>query len=151
MSEAPEPSANQDDLGEETTLLAEERTHLAEERTTLALRRTWLAAERTLMAWIRTAVALIALGFSIYRFFLYLQATSPALAEAHLPGPRHLGLALVGLGTVSLAVALRQYQQFVRSLGQPRQAWSLAVLMAVAVILLGLAVFVDLSMGWGPF
>jgi uncharacterized membrane protein YidH (DUF202 family) len=96
-------------------------------------------------------VALSALGFSIYRFFLYLQATSPALAGAHLRGPRHLGLALVALGTVSLAVAIRQYQQFVRSLEQPGQAWSLAVLMAVAVILVGVAVFVDLATGWGPF
>ena len=41
--------------------------------TSLAFERTYLAHERTQMAWIRTALALISFGFTIAKFFEYLE------------------------------------------------------------------------------
>jgi hypothetical protein len=41
--------------------------------TLLATDRTRLAHDRTLMAWVRTATSLISFGFTIYKFFQYMQ------------------------------------------------------------------------------
>jgi uncharacterized membrane protein YidH (DUF202 family) len=41
--------------------------------TKLARLRTFQASERTLMAWIRTAISMISFGFTIVKFFEYLE------------------------------------------------------------------------------
>ena len=54
--------------------------------TRLALERTRLANERTLMAWIRTCTSLIAFGFTIFKFFQYLDEDK-GVHRAVLDGP----------------------------------------------------------------
>jgi putative membrane protein len=78
--------------------------------------RTRLSLERTLMSWIRTATALIGFGFSIVTFFERLSHMEGFKAPRHPELPRHLGLALMALGSVSLAVAILQYRGVVRHL-----------------------------------
>ena len=51
----------------------------------LALERTYLAHERTLMAWVRTATSLITFGFTLYKFFFYLQEQEPAKHAEQAP------------------------------------------------------------------
>jgi putative membrane protein len=127
-------------------------TSLAKERTEMATQRTSIAADRTLMAWIRTSLSMISFGFAIYKF---LQALSEAekLTGGRPNAPRNLGLALITVGTAALAVAIIQHLQFVRRLQMPnlRLPWSLAVIVAIFVVLIGLLPFVGVLFHTGPF
>lgn len=74
--------------------------------------RTRLGIERTFMAWVRTAISLIGFGFTIVQFFQHLPQMQGAAARPMRPeAPRDLGLALIGSGILSLAVAIWQYRQ----------------------------------------
>ena len=42
------------------------------------------------MAWVRTATSLITFGFTLYKFFFYLQEQEPAKHAEQLLGPRHV-------------------------------------------------------------
>jgi putative membrane protein len=78
--------------------------------------RTRLAVERTLMAWVRTATALIGFGFTIVQVIERLQAQNPDRPVLDPTLARNLGLALIGTGVVSLAVALWQYHRLLKYL-----------------------------------
>jgi len=58
----------------------------------LALVRTRFSSERSLMAWMRTSVSLFTLGFSITKFFDYLEGQQKGTQFSE--GPYWLGLAL---------------------------------------------------------
>jgi uncharacterized membrane protein YidH (DUF202 family) len=128
-------------------------TVLAEERTDLALQRTRMAGERTLMAWIRTSISMIGFGFGIYNFFKY-QAEEIAAGTIRRPqAPRNLGLTLVALGTLALAAATWEHRRFLNDIGasQNRHIWSLSVVIAIAVVLIGCVVFYGILLRHGPF
>ena len=68
------------------------------------------ANERTFLAWVRTAIAVMAFGFLVERFDLFLQIAAPSLADRalSLPGQRFgnvAGLTLIVVGTAMVAVA----------------------------------------------
>ena len=128
-------------------------TVLAEERTDLAYQRTIIAAERTLMAWIRTALSMIGFGFTIYKFFQY-QADEIASGKIQRPNaPRNLGLSLIALGTLALAGAAWQHWKFLKAIGasEKRHMISISVIVAMAVILIGLVTFYGVLLRSGPF
>lgn len=83
--------------------------------------RVFFAAERTLLAWTRSGLTLMALGFVVARFSLFLQliaASGAAAAESerlHWPSSA-LGIALVAFGAASILGALRNHHSYVRSL-----------------------------------
>src|SRR5882672_10452232 len=110
-------------------------TVLAEARTDLALQRTIMASERTLMAWIRTALSMIGFGFSIYKFFQYLPEEIAAGNIRRPQAPRNLGMSLIA--------ATWQHWNFMNQIGVPhsRQVRSISLVVAVAVILIGLITF----------
>jgi putative membrane protein len=70
------------------------------------------ANERTFLAWVRTALVVVALGFLVERFDLFLSYT--AHAAPHAPPP-HLGfgnlagLTLIVLGIAMIAVAVLRF------------------------------------------
>lgn len=78
------------------------------------------ANERTMLAWVRTGIALMAFGFAIARFGVFLRqvaALSPDLAHA----PRSLesawmGTALVALGMLANLVATLRYAKSRRAI-----------------------------------
>jgi putative membrane protein len=112
--------------------------------------RVYFAAERTMLAWLRTGIAIMAFGFVVARFGLFLRllhagADSGASHEAS----SYLGAALVGIGIIATAGGAVQYQRFCRALHSedlPRSAsprfvlglsWALVVMgAALAIILL---------------
>lgn len=113
-------------------------TALAEERTDLALLRSFQANERTLMAWVRTAISMISFGFTMVKFFEYLEEDKQK--QFHFFGPAGVGMILILIGTIALIVAVLQFQRVATQLGtSPRSArWSLPVLVAVSVAFLGI-------------
>jgi putative membrane protein len=133
--------------------LKDRGTILAEERTSMALRRTLIAADRTLMAWIRTALSMIGFGFSIYKFFQYMPEEIASGKIRRPDAPRNFGLSLIALGTVALAIAAWQHLRLVNEIGgdQRRNPWSLSLVVAVLVILIGCITFYGVLLRQGPF
>ena len=138
-SESTQLARDRTTLAHERTDLAAKRTDQAGERTDLALERTVLAHERTLMAWVRTATSLISFGFTIYKFFDYLndQRTPPA---AGWLGPREFALGMISLGLVTLVLAVLEHRRSMQRLHEAGAAAgrSLSLVLASLVALLGL-------------
>jgi putative membrane protein len=68
------------------------------------------ANERTFLAWVRTAIAVMAFGFLIERFDLFIKIAAPQLAERQLSsqGERFAnwaGLAFIVIGVITIAIA----------------------------------------------
>jgi putative membrane protein len=115
--------------------------------TELAIERTRLAHERTLMAWVRTATSLISFGFTIYKFFQFLDKDAPVSSNGFL-GPRRFALLMIGIGVTALALATIEHRRQVHALraaggGGP---YSLATVVAALIACLGLFGFVSISL-----
>ena len=106
----------------------------------LATDRTRLAHDRTLMAWVRTATSLISFGFTIYKFFQYLQERQTNVEE-RLLGPRGFALIMITIGIVALALATLQHRRDMIALRalHPEVPYSMATVLAGLISLLGLA------------
>jgi putative membrane protein len=79
--------------------------------------RVFFAAERTLLAWNRTALSLMAFGFVIERFGLFISVLMP---QHNIPMQRGIsfwtGLAFVALGVFVAVFSVLQYRQVLRTL-----------------------------------
>lgn len=74
------------------------------------------ANERTFLAWLRTSVALIAFGFAITRFGLFLRQLRAVIQEqpaigSSLVSSETLGVTLVAFGIITIALAAWRYNQ----------------------------------------
>ena len=109
------------------------------------------ANERTLLAWIRTGIALMAFGFAIARFGLFLREVAQAgqiRVNARGLGSAWFGVALVILGLVTNAGALRRYLAVRRALEQRRSVAPnplMAYGLAIGSIIVALAMAVMLA------
>ncbi|MGH9868322.1 MAG: YidH family protein [Candidatus Polarisedimenticolia bacterium] len=108
---------------------------------------TLMAADRTLMAWVRTSVSLIGLGFTIYKFFEYLDLHE--IGAPHPHSPRRLGLYLVIAAVVPLGMAMVQYFNEARLLAKRPRAIVLSPAFILAVLTEGLGVLLLLSVAFG--
>jgi putative membrane protein len=118
--------------------------------------RVFFAAERTLLAWIRSGLTVIALGFVVARFGLFLTliaASNAAGARAHTghwPSSA-MGIALVALGASTILAALHNHRAYIRSLppdDRPKLPlpWLTSFLsLAVAAVGILLAVYLALA------
>lgn len=82
--------------------------------------RVFFSAERTLLAWLRTGITIIALGFVVSRFGLFVQLLS-LQAQGQLSGMHHflsaaLGVAFVIAGSLAIVAAAVQHARFVATL-----------------------------------
>ncbi|MFS8866573.1 DUF202 domain-containing protein [Synechococcus sp. OH30] len=96
------------------------------------------ANERTFLAWLRTSVALIAFGFALARFSLFLQQIEAASSPKQ-PAPAH-GLLLVMFGILMIGLSAWRYNQVMRQIeaGDFRPSRFLIWIMAAVVALFGL-------------
>jgi putative membrane protein len=112
------------------------------------------ANERTFLAWVRTAIAIMAFGFLIERFDLFLQIAAPSLAGQRLSpvGQRFAnlaGLAFIILGTVMIIIAAARLFVTARKIDSnvdhAGTGTELDIALAVLLALLGVSLFLYLS------
>lgn len=115
--------------------------------------RVFFAAERTLLAWVRTGLTVMAFGFVVARFGLFLRLLNVE-RSGQLPGGHDLsnpiGIGLVLIGVACMALGAIQHRRFVATLPEidvPRTSNG-AFPLALAVMLgaLGLVLAVYLAM-----
>jgi len=135
---------------------------LSGQRTELSFQRTRLTADRTLMSVIRTSLSLISFGFTIHQVFGKL-AASHALGSSS--AARNFGMALVSLGILMLVLGIIYHLQFMRGLRHERAALnsahlihaesrfpvSLTLLIALALLMIGIAAILSMIFSIGPF
>ena len=117
----------------------------------MARMRTAMAADRTLMAWVRTALSMISFGFTITKFFQFLQEGGRTLERPH--AARNLGLTLAALGVVGVVAAVFHHWKLLGNLGPPEseERWSITTITAIVVAVIGVGVFVSALTQAGPF
>lgn len=108
-----------------------------------------LANERTFLAWVRTSIAVIAFGFVLDRFSLYVHYLDPSAdARANVAGTSLVGAGLMWLGTVLIPVALLHFRRTRRDIDQPVETrsgdW---IITALAVLLTAIGVYLSLMVG----
>jgi len=114
-----------------------------------ALVRTAFSSEQTLMSWMRTSVSLFTFGFSVAKFFHYLEEQREVLRFS--AGPRRLGLVLVGLGVFALVLATVEHGHRLRALqkqGIPRiSQYLLPFGTSVVLLAIGIVAFISVYFG----
>jgi putative membrane protein len=112
------------------------------------------ANERTFLAWVRTAIAVMAFGFLIERFDLFLEVAAPSLAGRSLSAlgqkfANAAGLAFIVLGTVMIIIAAGRLFVTARKIDSdnthPGSGTHLDIALAVLLALLGCSLFLYLS------
>lgn len=84
--------------------------------------RVFFAAERTLLAWVRTGLTIMAFGFVVARFGLFLrllavqQGQGAAQAEMHNHLSNVIGIALVLVGVGCMILGAIQHRNYVATL-----------------------------------
>jgi inner membrane protein YidH len=112
------------------------------------------ANERTFLAWVRTAIAIMAFGFLVEKFDLFIELASPHLTgrTISMPGQEFgnvTGLSLILLGIVIVTLAALRFLRTANSIDsaalQPKAGSQVDLLLAVLLVLLGCALFFYLS------
>jgi inner membrane protein YidH len=112
------------------------------------------ANERTFLAWVRTAIAVMAFGFIVEKFDVFLKIAAPRLSGGALsiPGQKFAniaGLALIVLGTAMIATAAFRFLRTARIIDRDEPARGpgsrIDLTLAALLVLLGCALFVYLS------
>ena len=112
------------------------------------------ANERTFRAWVRTAIAVMAFGFVIERFDLFLEVAAPQLAQRQLSAHSQLfanvaGLAFIAIGVAVIALAgvrfLRTSKDIESEQDVPSSGARFDVALAMLIGLLGVALFLYLA------
>ena len=108
-------------------------TQLAEQRTRFAVQRTFLAFERSLMAWLRTSLSMISFGFTLVKFFEYLQEQR---------GARVVGRFGVTWASDTVGMSMKRVDTL-RAQGLAVH-WNLVLIVAGLVAVLGALAFLSL-------
>jgi putative membrane protein len=115
--------------------------------------RVFFAAERTLLAWNRTALSMMAFGFVIERFGLFVRLLLLPAAAPALTGRVSLwiGVVFILMGSAVSVISVRQYRKVLATL-KPVEIpdgyrVNLGVLANLAVSVLGVALILYLLQG----
>ena len=129
------------------SILSQRKTHFSWLNTRLAL-------ERTLMSWVRTGSALIGFGFTIFQFFDRLNHMEGVAPPQNPATSRLVSLALIGIGTLGLILAIIEYRGMVYYLWSEeyrdiagmgdKPTWTPLTLTASLVALVGFVTFIAL-------
>jgi inner membrane protein YidH len=112
------------------------------------------ANERTFLAWVRTAIAVMAFGFVIERFDLFLQVAAPQIALKQITphGQRFAnaaGLAFIGIGVVMIVIAGMRFVRTTKAIETddvvPSSGERFDLALAALIGLLGVSLFLYLA------
>ncbi len=112
------------------------------------------ANERTFLAWIRTAIAIMAFGFLVERFDIFLEAVAPSLSGRVIAPLGHkfgniAGLALIVAGTAMVALAMIRFVKNAKIIDSDAEATrpesKLDFVLASLLVLLDVSMFLYLS------
>ena len=111
--------------------------------------RVFFAAERTLLAWVRTGLTIMAFGFVVARFGLFLRMTalqfgSTVSTSTHDRLSSAVGIALVLIGVACMTIGAVQHRSYVSTLApedvprthSPVYPISLSLILAVLGLIL---------------
>jgi len=118
-------------------------------------RRVHFANERTFLAWIRTSIGIMAFGFVVEKFGLFVKQVSYFLGrtghvlpgEAAAPAPPSqsyssiLGILLVGLGAVMALLAFIRYKKVEKQIDEDSYQPSAILDALLTLSVLGVAIF----------
>ncbi|MBV8587152.1 MAG: DUF202 domain-containing protein [Verrucomicrobia bacterium] len=112
------------------------------------------ANERTFLAWVRTAIAVMAFGFLIEKFDLFLKVAAPAVAQRTSLLPSHelgsvAGLLFVVLGLAMIVLAAARFAFNAKSIDRAKQVPGTGsqtdLALALLLVLLGCSMFLYLA------
>lgn len=100
-----------------------------------------LANERTFLAWIRTSIGIMAFGFVVVKFSLFVKQISLILGKQNLIQSKGysglLGIALVAVGTLTAVLSYIRYKQTETQLNEGHYKHSsLLITLLTAIIFL---------------
>jgi putative membrane protein len=117
--------------------------------------RVFFAAERTLLAWVRTGITVMALGFVVERFGLFVSLVAHQSGEVarslHTTASNIIGTLLVVAGAGVIVLASVQHARYVRTLPVDdlppsyRIGWAIAFSIAFAALGGALALYLALT------
>ncbi|MBF0215837.1 MAG: DUF202 domain-containing protein [Candidatus Omnitrophica bacterium] len=131
-------------------------SEMLEDKSSLKVRdrRVHMANERTFLAWIRTCIGIMAFGFVVEKFALFVKQMSLILGKADIENtlpPSHgysaiAGIFLVGLGTVMALLAFVRYKKVERQIDEDtfQPSSVLAILLTTSVFAAGIFLVVYL-------
>ncbi|MGA2891829.1 MAG: DUF202 domain-containing protein [Xanthobacteraceae bacterium] len=117
------------------------------------------ANERTFLAWVRTAIAVMAFGFLIERFDLFLRYAVPQMAQQQLTPhgqafANWAGLAFIAIGVAMIVLAGARFFRTAKDIDSEATVASpgerLDLALALLIGLLGAALFLYMSRGVLP-
>ena len=114
-------------------------------------RRVHMANERTFLAWIRTSIGIMAFGFVVEKFALFMRQFSYFLGSSEFPA-RHLppsssgyssilGIFLVGLGALMGLLAFIRYKKVEKQIDEDAYHPSLILDILLTISILAVGIF----------
>jgi putative membrane protein len=107
-------------------------------------RRVHMANERTFLAWIRTSIGIMAFGFVVERFSIFVKQVSYFLGkEVSLPSRGYsaaLGISLVALGALMGVLSFIRYKKVERQIDEDtyQPSMILDIMLAISVLAIGI-------------
>ena len=108
-------------------------------------RRVHMANERTFLSWIRTSIGIMAFGFVVEKFALFIKQISYFLGKEVVAPSRGyssiFGIFLVGLGTLMGVLAFIRYKKIERQIDKDTYQPSLILDILLTLSILAIGVF----------
>jgi putative membrane protein len=129
----------------------------SEETLNLNRLNTYLANERTFLAWIRTSIGIMAFGFVVEKFTLFMRqisffflskadspATSPASVSPEISPTSSLGIILVGLGVFICFLAFLKFKKIEKQIREGRFEHSILLEVMLMLSILSVGIFLSI-------
>jgi putative membrane protein len=106
-----------------------------------------MANERTFLAWIRTSISVMAFGFVVERFSLFVRQMSAFMGRTAPPHPSSsavIGIILVGIGALMGILAFFRFRSVERQIDEDTYAPSPVLYVLLTLTVLAIAFFLVL-------